>query len=60
VDLVVARDLQRIRTSQVRRAVLNFCVIREGAARGPSIETELVALNVLHREARLVVAIGRH
>ena len=27
--------------------------------RGHSVETELVALDVLHHEARLVVAIGR-
>src|SRR5271166_1731931 len=29
-----------------------------GHVRGPSVETELVALDVLHHEARLVVAIG--
>jgi hypothetical protein len=33
---------------------------REGAhVRGHSVEAELVALDVLHHEARLVVAIGR-
>lgn len=29
------------------------------AVRGHSVETELVALDVLHHEARLVVAIGK-
>src|SRR4029453_10259385 len=32
---------------------------RRGRARSHSVETELVALDVLHHEARLVVAIGR-
>jgi hypothetical protein len=32
---------------------------RRGHVRGHSVETELVALDVLHHEARLVVAIGR-
>jgi hypothetical protein len=32
---------------------------RRGQVRGHSVETELVALDVLHHEARLVVAIGR-
>ena len=32
---------------------------RHGHVRGHSVETELVALDVLHHEARLVAAIGK-
>jgi hypothetical protein len=34
--------------------------MRLAKARDHSVETELVALDVLHHEARLVDAIGRH
>ena len=35
-------------------------VRRHVHVRGHSVETELVALDVLHHEARLVLAIGKH
>ena len=40
-------------------AVVAREVRRHVHVRGHSVETELVALDVLHHEARLVVAIGR-
>jgi hypothetical protein len=49
-----------ISTSAIRRggAVVAREVRRHVHVRSHSVETELVALDVLHHEARLVVAIG--
>ena len=40
-----------------RRAA--YGLIRTANVRGHSVETELVALDVLHHDARLVVVIGK-
>ena len=58
-DAIVTRTT--ISTSAFRRggAVVAREVRRHVHVRGHSVETELVALDVLHHEARFVVAIGR-
>ena len=59
-DAIVARTTisTSARSSEVEQVVARE-VRRHVHVRGHSVETELVALDVLHHEARLVVAIGR-
>jgi hypothetical protein len=52
-------DHQHLAAIRRAGAVVAQEVRRHVHVRGHSIETELVALDVLHHEARLVVAIGR-
>jgi hypothetical protein len=52
-------DHQRLGAIRLGGAVVAREVRRHVHVRGHSLETELVALDVLHHEARLVVAIGR-
>ena len=52
-------DDQHLKVIRRGGAVVAREVRRHVHVRGHSVETELVALDVLHHEARLVVAIGR-
>ena len=52
-------DLRHVAAIRRGGAVVARKVRRHVHVRGHSVETELVALDVLHHEARLVVAIGR-
>jgi hypothetical protein len=59
-DAIVTRTTinTSARSGEVEQVVARE-VRRHVHVRGHSVETELVALDVLHHEARLVVAIGR-
>jgi hypothetical protein len=59
-DAIVTRTtIQHLGGIRRGGAVVAREVRRHVHARGHSVETELVALDVLHHEARLVVAIGK-
>jgi hypothetical protein len=53
-ELLVLRHENAVLRRHVSRVRSRRCHVR-----GHSVETELVALDVLHHEARLVVAIGK-